>query len=67
MSPAATRRYRVRLNDWESHDMIVLATSKEAAIAKAIAINALTGLGPVSAAPSALDWDASVLGLEVLQ
>lgn len=67
MSPAATRRYRVRLNDWESHDMIVLATSKEAAIAKAIAINDLTGIGQVATSPRALDWDTSVLGLEVLQ
>ncbi|WP_164939871.1 hypothetical protein [Bradyrhizobium zhanjiangense] len=47
--------------------MIVLAVSKEAAIAKAIAINDLTGLGQVSTSPRAVDWDASVLGLEVLQ
>jgi len=67
MSPAATRRYRVRLNDWESHDMIVLATSKEDAIVKAVAINDLTGVGQVSTSPSAVDWDASVVGLEVLQ
>ncbi|GAA0022824.1 hypothetical protein BDS110ZK14_77710 [Bradyrhizobium diazoefficiens] len=67
MSPAATRRYRVRLNDWESHEMIVLATSKEAAVAKAIAINDLTGLGQLPTSLSAVDWDASVLSLEVLQ
>ncbi|WP_459591467.1 hypothetical protein [Bradyrhizobium diazoefficiens] len=47
--------------------MIVLATSKEAAVAKAIAINDLTGLGQLPTSLSAVDWDASVLSLEVLQ
>ncbi|MDF0523383.1 hypothetical protein P0R31_40130 [Bradyrhizobium yuanmingense] len=45
MNPAAARRHRARFNDWESHEMIVLATSKEAAINRPIAINDLTDLG----------------------
>ncbi|WP_158511656.1 hypothetical protein [Bradyrhizobium sp. CCGE-LA001] len=48
--------------------MIVLADSKEAAITKAVAINDLIGPDELnSSGVSAVDWDASVLGLEVLQ
>ncbi|WFU71510.1 MULTISPECIES: hypothetical protein [unclassified Bradyrhizobium] len=46
--------------------MIVLAISKEAAIVKSIAINDLTGLGQLSTSPSDVDWDASVVSLQVL-
>jgi len=66
MNPTATRRHRVRFNDWESHEMIVLATSKEATINWAIAINDLTGLAQVSTTSCAVDWDAIVFSPEVL-
>lgn len=66
MSPAATRRYRVRFIDMAEHETFVLAVSEEDAIAKAAAMHELNGLAEFTSSYSgAVDWEAELATPEV--
>ncbi|GMO47842.1 hypothetical protein BwSF12_54960 [Bradyrhizobium ottawaense] len=66
MSPAATRRYVVSFTDYAVHETVVLADSKDAAIAKARAIYEMNGLADFhTTAVEGGQWEATILPWEV--